>query len=59
MSEALRPVAGPEANRLERILGRPERPLPLDEPLRRARGEADPDHRRRGQHRLRGRADPR
>ena len=33
MSEALRPVAGPEANRLERILGRPERPLSLDEPL--------------------------
>lgn len=32
MSEALRPVAGPEANTLERILGRPERPLPLDEP---------------------------
>jgi FlaA1/EpsC-like NDP-sugar epimerase len=33
MSEALRFVAGPEANRLERILGRPERPLSLDEPL--------------------------
>ena len=33
MSEALRPVVDAEANRLERILGRPERPLPLDEPL--------------------------
>jgi FlaA1/EpsC-like NDP-sugar epimerase len=33
-SEALRPVAGVgDANQLERILGRPERPLPLDEPL--------------------------
>lgn len=33
-NDALRPVADSgEANRLERILGRPERPLPLDEPL--------------------------
>jgi FlaA1/EpsC-like NDP-sugar epimerase len=32
MSKALRPVEG-DANRLERILGRPERPLPLEEPL--------------------------
>lgn len=32
-SERLRQVAGTgDANRLERILGRPERPLPLDEP---------------------------
>jgi FlaA1/EpsC-like NDP-sugar epimerase len=36
-SEALRPVA--ELNRLERILGRPERPLPLDEPLDRLAGK--------------------
>lgn len=39
-SEALRPVAGPgDANWLERILGRPERPLPLDEPLARLNGK--------------------
>jgi FlaA1/EpsC-like NDP-sugar epimerase len=33
----LQPVAG-EAGRLERILGRPERPLPLEEPLARLAG---------------------
>ena len=38
-SEALRPVAGTgDPNWLERILGRPERPLPLDEPLVRLAG---------------------
>jgi len=37
---ALRPVDGLEvASRLERILGRPERPLPLDEPLARLAGK--------------------
>ena len=39
-TEALRTVAGPgEADRLERILGRPERPLPLDEPFARLVGK--------------------
>jgi FlaA1/EpsC-like NDP-sugar epimerase len=39
-SEALRRVVGSDdANRLERILGRPERPLPLDEPLARLAGK--------------------
>jgi FlaA1/EpsC-like NDP-sugar epimerase len=36
----LHPVASiPDDNRLERILGRPERPLPLDEPLARLTGK--------------------
>jgi FlaA1/EpsC-like NDP-sugar epimerase len=36
---ALRPVSSPDDKRLERILGRPERPLPLDEPLARLAGK--------------------
>lgn len=39
MSEALRPLAGAEGNRLERILGRPERSLSLDEPLAKLAGK--------------------
>ena len=38
MTSILEPVAR-EAGRLERILGRPERPLPLDEPLARLAGK--------------------
>jgi FlaA1/EpsC-like NDP-sugar epimerase len=38
-SEMLRPVADSRDNRLERVLGRPERPLPLDEPLTRLTGK--------------------
>lgn len=37
-SEALRPVAASGESWLERVLGRPERPLPLDEPLARLAG---------------------
>jgi FlaA1/EpsC-like NDP-sugar epimerase len=36
---ALHPVAGSGENWLERVLGRPERPLPLDEPLARLAGK--------------------